>query len=97
MDEHIIKDDVRRRYVATDDSVELGFVSYTDRGDAISLDHTVVHPQFQNQGVAARLVQHALDDLGATTTKRIEPRCSYVVQFLSKHPEYAALTRREPS
>lgn len=94
MNERIIKDTVRNRYVYTDGDDELGFLAYTPREAAISIDSTVVHPQHRGRGVAGRLVAFALDDLGESSTKRIEPRCSYVVDYIAKHPEYVELTRR---
>lgn len=94
MTEQIRHDDADSRYIATEDGQQTGFISYTDRGDRITIDHTIVHPDHQGKGVAGRLAKHVLDDLRTSTDKRIEPRCSYVVAYVEKHPEYADLTTR---
>lgn len=94
MTEQIRHDAADSRYVATVNGEEAGFVSYTDLGDRITLDHTIVHPAHQGKGLAGRLAAHVLDDLRTSTDARIEPHCSYLVDYLGKHPEYADLTTR---
>lgn len=94
MTERIINDAVHHRYIITDEADELGYLTYTQRDDAVTVDSTVVHPQHRGKGIAGRLVKFALDDLAAATAKRIEPHCSYVVDYMSRHPEYGELTRR---
>ncbi|GGA66728.1 N-acetyltransferase [Pseudoclavibacter endophyticus] len=94
MSEQITHDAEHQRYVIADGDERLGMLSYSTREDAVSLDSTVVLPQYQGRGIAGRLVKHVLDDLRDTTTKRVEPNCSYVVDYLQRHPEYADLTTR---
>lgn len=94
MSEQIINDTVRNRYVIADGADELGYLTYSQHDNAVSVDSTVVHPQHRGKGVAGRLVSFALDDLRNSTSKRIEPRCSYVVEYMTNHPEYIDLTRR---
>jgi hypothetical protein len=52
--------------------------------------HTVIEPSMRGQGLGARLVQGALDDVRASG-RRIEPRCWYVARFVDEHPEYQDL------
>lgn len=94
MAEQITHDVEQRRYVISEGDESLGYLTYTTRDDAVSIDSTVVFPQFQGRGLAGTLVKHVLDDLRTSTDKRIEPRCSYVVAYLQRHPEYADLTER---
>lgn len=95
MTEQITRDPAADRYVATnDEGVEMGFMSYEDRGDAIAVTHTIVAPEFQGEGVAGRLVQAGLTDLRDTTDKRILPECSYVQVYVRRHPEFQDLLTR---
>ena len=94
MSEQITRDPAEPRYVATADGEELGYMSFVETDGEIVIDHTIVLPQHQGEGVAGRLVGAALADLRDTTTKRIVPQCSYVQTYLRRHPEFADLTTR---
>ncbi|MFD0997125.1 hypothetical protein HNR16_002936 [Pseudoclavibacter chungangensis] len=94
MSEQITKDPAADRYIVTDDGEEIGFMSYVERDDAIVIDHTVVRPEFQGEGVAGRLVGAALGDLRDASTKRVVPQCPSVAVYIKRHPEYADLTTR---
>lgn len=56
----------------------------------IIIDHTGVPPAFEGRGIAAILVQFAIDDARKQKFK-ITPVCSYVVAQFRRHPEWAAL------
>jgi uncharacterized protein len=60
--------------------------SYRRRGAELVLDHTEVPPAFRGQGVAAALVQAALDWARAEGL-RVRPVCSYVAAYMRRHPE----------
>jgi hypothetical protein len=49
------------------------------------LVHTEVAPALEGQGIAARLVQAALDHARAHGLK-VRPRCSYVRAHMQRHP-----------
>jgi uncharacterized protein len=49
------------------------------------LVHTEVAPALEGQGIAARLVQVALDHARAHGLK-VRPRCSYVRTYMQRHP-----------
>lgn len=85
----------RSRFALTDDDGnELGFLSYVATPDAIVIDHTVVDPAYQGQGLAAVLTDAALTTLGEQTALTIVPQCPYVAAFIRKHPEFQQLTTR---
>jgi hypothetical protein len=67
---------------------ELVYLSYTMDGDAISLDHTYVPDAFRGRGVAAELVRAAVKE-ARQRHWRLQPRCSYVVTFFKRYPEFA--------
>ena len=54
-------------------------------GDRMQMLHTEVHPALQGQGIAALLVQAALDHARAHGLK-VVPLCSYVRAHMRRHP-----------
>lgn len=59
-------------------------------GNTIIIDHTGVPPAFEGRGIAAKLVNKAIEDARAQGFK-ISPVCSYVVAQFRRHPEWADL------
>ena len=57
---------------------------------AIAINHTGVPPKYEGRGIAARLVNKAIEDARAEGFK-ITPICSYVVAQFRRHPEWADL------
>lgn len=56
----------------------------------MQLVHTEVAPALEGRGIAARLVQAALDHAQAHGLK-VRPRCSYVRAYMQRHPKTLAL------
>ena len=52
--------------------------------------HTETSTRFRDQGMAARLVEHALTDVRATG-RTVVPRCWFVAEFIDAHPEFKDL------
>jgi predicted GNAT family acetyltransferase len=67
-----------------------GVIRYRSEPGAILLVHTEVDPAFEGQGLGARLVAGALDDLRARGRKLV-PLCPFVRTYLRRHPEDADL------
>ena len=85
----------RSRFAINDgEGTELGYLSYVTTADAIVIDHTVVDPAYQGQGLAAGLTDAALTTLGEQSALTIVPQCPYVAAFIRKHPELQPLTTR---
>lgn len=84
----VIRNDQSSRYEARDGDDVQGFADYRVSGDVVTMIHTEVDDRFQGQGVAGRLVRHALDDI-RDRGLRVRPVCEYVAGYLNKHPEYA--------
>lgn len=81
-------------YLLDVDDDETARLSFRERGDdVVDLYSTYVPPAGRGQGVAARLVTVALDDLRAKG-KKIVPTCSYVDTYLDRHPAYRDLVAR---
>ena len=85
----------RSRFAINDgEGTELGYLSYVTTADAIVIDHTVVDPAYQGQGLAAVLTDAALTTLGEQSALTIVPQYPYVAAFIRKHPEFQPLTTR---
>jgi len=81
----IVHDLARQRFEA---AVE-GGVAHTDYqrvGDTLHIMHTEVPPASEGRGIAAALVEAALDHAEANGLK-VAPLCSYVRAYMRRHPE----------
>ena len=69
-------------------SVEGGLAECVYRLGAgvMNIVHTEVPPQSEGRGIAAALVQAALDHARAAGLK-VRPSCSYVRSWMRRHPE----------
>lgn len=83
--------DQLHRYEILVDGELAGFTEYRDRGEQRVFYHTEIDDAFAGQGLAFRLVQHALTDV-RDTGHRAVPVCPYVAKFLTKQTEFADIT-----
>lgn len=85
-------DDVpeRSRFEVTVDGQQAGYAEYSLRSDRMVLPHTVVDNGYRGRGLAGRLAREALDSARARDLK-VVPECSYIADYIAKHPEYADL------
>lgn len=67
-----------------------GFAEYERRPGRMVLTHTEVDDAYTGRGLAGRLARHALDAARAEGV-RVNPQCSYIADYIRKHPEYADL------
>lgn len=70
------------------------FVTYRRSGGQISLNHTEVPSQLSGRGVASALAKGTLE-LVRSEGLRVVPRCSFIVGYIEKHPEYRDLVANE--
>ena len=80
----------RSRYEIFVDEAMVGIADYVVRSDSIVFPHTVIDPAMRGQGLAAQLVQVALDD-ARRAGRTVVPQCWYVAQFIDEHPQYRDL------
>jgi predicted GNAT family acetyltransferase len=80
----------RSRYEIYVDGEMVGIADYFVTGDSVVFPHTVINPERRGQGLAAQLVQAALDDV-RDAGRSVVPQCWYVGQFIDEHPEYRDL------
>jgi uncharacterized protein len=65
---------------------------YKVDGNVITFEHTEVPPELGGKGVGSKLVQAALDQVGAEGMKVIA-ECPFVKAWIGKHPEYKGLLK----
>jgi hypothetical protein len=92
MSRQVRRDEQQSRYEMVVDDQVAGFADYVDQADVRMFPHTVTSPQFRGQGVAGEVVKVALDD-ARSEGKKVVPACSYVADYIDRHPEYADLLR----
>ena len=56
----------------------------------MTITHTEVAPPFEGRGIAAALVQAALDHARSAGLK-VRPLCSFARAYMRRHPETSAL------
>lgn len=89
---HVLHVPEKHRYEIRESDQVVGFTQYRLPDDEhVDFIHTESSPEYAGQGLAARLVTFALDDVRAQN-KRIIPHCPYVAGFIRKHPEYEDIT-----
>jgi predicted GNAT family acetyltransferase len=79
------------RYALYIDGQLAAVADYAVRGDTVSFHHTFTDPARRGQGLAARVVEFAMDDVAATSIRAVSPDCWYVAKWFAAHPERADL------
>ncbi len=87
MDTEVIHNEVRSRYELQLEGQVAAYAEYVRRDGTIIFTHTFTVPPLREQGLAAIVVQHALDD-SRRERLTVVPQCWYVAQFITAHPEY---------
>jgi predicted GNAT family acetyltransferase len=96
MDVRVVDNPEELRYELWVGATCAGFIEYRSEPGAIVLVHTEVEPSFEGQGLGARLVASALDDLRARGLTLVA-LCPFVRAYLRHHREYADLVARGPA
>ena len=66
---------------------------YRRQGDTLLFTHTEVAPQLAGRGIAAALVDAALE-WARSQGLRVRPLCSYVAAYMRRHPRTQDLLAR---
>jgi len=72
---------------------QLCVADYALRRDVMVMTHTGVPYALRGHGIAAALVQGALDHARAHDL-RVDPQCSYVASYMRRHPQTQDLLAR---
>lgn len=90
MESDAIRDNAERhRYEVTVDG-HVAHADYRIEGDVITFTHTIVPPALEGQGIASRLIRHALTEARGRGF-RVVPQCPFVSAYIRKHPEWVDL------
>ncbi|MBB6345017.1 GNAT family N-acetyltransferase [Nonomuraea muscovyensis] len=92
----VVDNPERSRFEVHVDGELVGLADYRLRGATIVFTHTEVSAGFEGQGLAGKLVGHALD-ASRDTGLRVVPLCSYVASYIERHPEYQDLLEAAPA
>jgi predicted GNAT family acetyltransferase len=82
------------RYTLTIDGQIAALADYRINGNSISFNHTFTQPHLRGKGYAADVVEFAMNDVEANSTRRVVPMCWYVADWFDAHPERAGLLSR---
>lgn len=81
------------RYVILSDDAEVGHAAYELRDDEFMITGTFIDPTHRNEGLGNVLVRRTIDDVIATTDKKVTSGCWFVTQWLGLHPGYVDKAR----
>ena len=88
----VIDNAVRSRYeLALDGGV--AFLDYQRAGNVRVLTHSEVPQALRGRGIGGELVAGALQ-LVREQGMRVKPRCSYVVRFIERNPQFQDLLQQ---
>ena len=85
----IFHDTAGQRFETQIDGV-VGFVEYELGDGVMAITHTIVPPAIGGRGIAAALVQAAVEYARAEGLE-VDPHCSYADAWMRRHPEYQGL------
>jgi predicted GNAT family acetyltransferase len=89
MNDAIVHNQARSRFELEVDG-ETAFTEYRRSGGTMTLYHTLTPPALRGRGLAAKVVQTALEYARAEGLKVI-PLCWYVSGHIQSHPEFKDL------
>jgi predicted GNAT family acetyltransferase len=72
------------RYELTVDGEVAGYVEYHDNGTRRSMNHTVVEPSYEGEGLGSTLAKAALDDARERGLE-VLPYCPFIRSYIDHH------------
>ncbi len=78
------------RYELFADDTLASVADYRIEGDRVVIFHTETADEFRGRGLAAELVEWALNDVRDRGLS-VVPQCWFVADFIDDHPEYKDL------
>jgi predicted GNAT family acetyltransferase len=89
MEEKVIHDKAKSQFIISIEDKE-AYVDYNIENNRMNLYHTYTDPELRGKGLAAKVVIAALEYAKENNLK-VEPGCTYVQSFISRHKEYEEL------
>ena len=88
----VVNNPTESRFEAQVAGEVVGRVDYVTSANTIDLQHTVVEPGHQGEGIASTMVRQVLERLQTDKpTLKVIPTCPYIKGFISKNPEFEPL------
>ena len=84
---HVVRHNEAQGRYELDTEHGLAIAVYHRQGDRLVFTHTEVPPADEGKGIGSQIVRAALDDARKRGFK-IVPACSFVADFVRRHPEY---------
>ncbi len=82
------------RYTLTVDGQLVALADYRINGASVSFNHTYTQPNQRGKGFAGEVVEFAVNDVEATSDRRIVAMCWYVAEWFDAHPDRVGLLTR---
>jgi predicted GNAT family acetyltransferase len=82
------------RYALLIDGQLAAVADYRVNEDAISIHRTFTQPNHRGKGLAAQVVEFAVDDIENNSQRRVVPMCWYVADWFERNPERQGLLNR---
>ena len=89
MGKKVAHDENKKQFIISIDNIE-AYVDYNIEDKRMNLYHTYTDPELRGKGLAAKVVIAALQYARKNNLK-VEPGCTYVQSFISRHKEYEEL------
>lgn len=86
----VVDNTTENRFEILVDGKVAGFADYRLLPTKIVFTHTEVSPDYEGQGLASKLVGHALQ-ASADAGLRVVPLCPYVAKYIQRHAEFQEL------
>ena len=86
MDINVIHDTKGERFVAHIEGDE-AYAAYSLQDDTMKLYSTFTPPHLRGRAIAEAIVEHAFN-FARENDLKVEPACSYVQTFITRHKEY---------
>lgn len=86
----IRRNDIEHRYELLVGDELAAYVEMHGAAGTVELPHTYTMPAFRGRGLAAQVVNFALDDLSARG-QAVVPTCWFVAEYIEAHPEFQHL------
>lgn len=75
-----------RRYVLRVEGGIASVLDYRVLGEAVAFTRAFTNPTYRGAGLAGELVEFAVDDVEATSSRHIVPSCWYVGEWFDRNP-----------
>jgi predicted GNAT family acetyltransferase len=72
---------------------QLARLVYKEENGVLHLTHTFVPKELGGRGIAGALTKDVLNEIEKKGLK-MQPACSYIVNYVEKHPEYQKLQEK---